>query len=149
MPKRCCAAEIAVASALLGAVCAAQAAAATDATEATDCAALLGDAPAQARHASVGTDVVVAFAPNRWPLPVGEILSLSIALCPAGALTAVDADMPAHRHGMNYRPSVRALGDGRWLAEGLLLHMPGRWRFVFDVVREGRRQRLTHELDVP
>ena len=32
---------------------------------------------------------------------------------------------------MNYRPTVQALGDGRFTAEGLVFHMPGRWRFLF------------------
>jgi hypothetical protein len=41
--------------------------------------------------------------------------------------------MPEHRHGMNYRPSVTRRGDGRFTASGLLLHMPGRWEFSFDL----------------
>jgi hypothetical protein len=45
----------------------------------------------------------------------------------------VDADMPAHRHGMNYRTTVTALGDGRFRAEGLMFHMAGRWRLLFDL----------------
>jgi hypothetical protein len=45
----------------------------------------------------------------------------------------IDAVMPQHRHGMNYRPTVAALGDGRFRAEGLLLHMPGLWEFSFDL----------------
>ena len=43
----------------------------------------------------------------------------------------VDASMPEHRHGMNYAPSVKKLGPGRWQAEGLMFHMPGKWEFVF------------------
>ena len=38
---------------------------------------------------------------------------------------------------MNYRPQRRAKGDGRYRAEGLLFHMPGRWQFV--VRRRARR----------
>ena len=44
----------------------------------------------------------------------------------------VDAHMPEHRHGMNYRPSVSAAGGG-YRSEGWLFHMPGRWEFVFEV----------------
>jgi hypothetical protein len=55
--------------------------------------------------------------------------------------------MPEHRHGMNYRPTLASRGDGRYLAEGLLFHMPGRWRLLFDLERDGRRVRLT--ADVP
>jgi len=44
----------------------------------------------------------------------------------------VDAHMPEHRHGMNYRPSVSPAGGG-YRSEGWLFHMPGRWEFVFDI----------------
>lgn len=44
----------------------------------------------------------------------------------------VDASMPHHGHGMNVVPRVTATDDG-WIAEGMLLHMPGRWEFVVDV----------------
>ena len=81
------------------------------------------------------------------PIPVGRHFVLDIALCaPAGqALPAtlhVDATMPEHRHGMNYRPSVQALGGGLWRAEGLLWHMAGRWELRLDVEAAG----ATHAL---
>jgi hypothetical protein len=56
--------------------------------------------------------------------------------------------MPAHRHGMNYRAKVIPQGAGRWRAEGLMFHMPGRWQFVFDVDAGGRRDRLTYDVTV-
>ena len=79
----------------------------------------------------------LALAPQPAPLTVGWHFALAIVLCaPPGqalpASLAVDAWMPAHRHGMNYRASVRALGDGRYLAEGLMLHMPGQWQLRFE-----------------
>ncbi len=67
-------------------------------------------------------------------IKVGRHFALDIQLCPAGAaLLRVDAQMPEHRHGMNYRPSLKQLAPGQWRAEGLLFHMPGRWELVFDV----------------
>src|SRR3954463_15328222 len=48
------------------------------------------------------------------------------------ALT-IDAQMPEHRHGMNYRPEVKRVGEGRWQVAGMMFHMPGRWRLQFDV----------------
>jgi cytochrome c peroxidase len=45
--------------------------------------------------------------------------------------------MPAHRHGMNYVPTVKRLRPGRWRAAGLMLHMPGEWELVFTL--EGER----------
>ena len=68
---------------------------------------------------------------------------------PPGALK-VDAEMPAHRHGMNYRTTVQSLGGGRWRADGLMFHMPGRWRFLFELDRAGQPPlRLTQDLDLP
>lgn len=92
------------------------------------------DGPAR-QVATLGA-LTVVFAPRPWPLPVGQHFALDIAVCaaPGTAVPAslrVDADMPAHRHGMNYKPTVQALGDGRFVAEGLMFHMPGRWRFLF------------------
>ncbi|HEV8109104.1 MAG TPA: cytochrome-c peroxidase, partial [Burkholderiales bacterium] len=50
--------------------------------------------------------------------------------------------MPEHRHGMNYAPTVKALAPGRWRAEGLMFHMPGRWELVFEVTANGATDRL-------
>jgi hypothetical protein len=47
---------------------------------------------------------------------------------------------------MNYRPTLEAKGAGRYLAEGLLFHMPGRWQLLFDVERGGRRTRLSSDV---
>jgi len=58
----------------------------------------------------------------------------------------VDAWMPEHRHGMNYKPSVVALGAGRYRADGLMFHMSGRWEFVFEVRTAGKIERLAHSV---
>jgi hypothetical protein len=64
----------------------------------------------------------------------GQPFVLFVRLCPAAAeLIKVDATMPEHRHGMNYKPSIAALGNGRFRVEGLLWHMSGRWEWRFDV----------------
>lgn len=80
--------------------------------------------------------LTVVFAPRPWPVPVGQHFALDIAVCAAPGMAVptslrVDADMPAHRHGMNYKPTMQALGDGRFAAQGLMFHMPGRWRLRF------------------
>lgn len=97
----------------------------------------------------------IAFAPRPAPLPAGLHFALDIVVCPPPgaappATLAVDADMPAHRHGMNYRASVTAIGAGRFRADGLMFHMAGRWRFLFDLpAGDGRpAQRLTREIDL-
>ena len=54
--------------------------------------------------------------------------------------------MPDHRHGMNYKPTVAARGSGRYLAEGLMFHMAGRWEFVFELRSGGKTERLVHSV---
>ena len=61
--------------------------------------------------AADGWQIAWRAAPS--PVPVGKHFALDIALCaPAGqalpAALRVDATMPEHKHGMNYRPSVKA-----------------------------------------
>jgi hypothetical protein len=86
-----------------------------------------------------GKDYVLAWRPEPAPLRVSEFFALEVAVCSNAANAAapaelrVDAVMPEHKHGMNYRPTVAASGAGRFRAEGLLLHMPGIWEFSFDV----------------
>ena len=78
---------------------------------------------------------------------VAKHFSLEIAVCakpgsPQPENLKVDAHMPEHRHGMNYAPEVQPLGPGRWRAEGLMLHMPGKWEFVFEIRAGGKADRL-------
>ena len=76
--------------------------------------------------------------------------ALLVDACSAGTIDAlaVDAQMPEHRHGMNYKALVTRIGPNRWKADGLLLHMPGRWEFRFDMRTAGRTDRLSHSVTV-
>ncbi len=47
---------------------------------------------------------------------------------------------------MNYRASIKSNGDGRFRAEGMLFHMPGRWEITFDVRAGEESERLTHDI---
>ena len=94
---------------------------------------------------------VVAYQPPR--IEVARHFSLDFAVCakpgqPAPESVRVDAHMPEHRHGMNYAPTVTALGPQRWRAEGLMLHMPGRWEFVFEIRAGGSTDRLQHSQQI-
>ena len=96
-----------------------------------------GEALGADARALAGDGWQLAWRAAPSPIPVGRHFVLDIALCaPAGqALPAtlhVDATMPEHRHGMNYRPGVSARADGQFRAEGLMFHMPGRWELVFE-----------------
>jgi len=106
---------------------------------------------AQKRLAS--PDVVVLYRTVPAAIEVGRHFTVEAVVCPAsaaGAATglAVDAYMPVHRHGMNYRPRVSRKDDGTYLAEGLLFHMPGQWQLRFDVERGGRTERLTTDIEL-
>jgi hypothetical protein len=83
-----------------------------------------------------GTHQVVAWRLPQ-PVPLAKFFTLEFAACArnGGEVKAprVDATMPQHGHGMNYRPTVESLGGGRFRASGLLLHMPGRWQLSFVV----------------
>ncbi len=82
---------------------------------------------------------------------VGKFFSVEIAACskpgsPTPENLKVDAHMPEHRHGMNYTPEVKPLGPGRWRAEGVMFHMPGKWEFLFEVRAAGKSDRMGHAL---
>ena len=104
------------------------------------------------RVSDAGTVLVYRSVPE--PVVVGRHFTLEIALCPvagapAPAALRVDAHMPEHRHGMNYRPSVARRAAGRYRADGLLFHMPGRWELVFELrAASGAVQRLTETLTI-
>ena len=115
-------------------------------------AAACGDGlPAQSRLEAGSAELRILFAPRGMPIRVGQHFALEIEVCAPDAAKGsmplrVDADMPAHRHGMNYRATVKPLGDGRYLAEGLMFHMPGRWRFIFDAGDASRALTATREI---
>ena len=82
-------------------------------------------------------------------IAVGEHFALEFAACPkTGAALServkLDAHMPDHRHGMNYRPNLKPMGGGQYRSEGWLFHMPGRWEFIFELGAE----RLTHSVRI-
>lgn len=85
-------------------------------------------------------------------IAVGEPFVVDFAICAgdgrAAERVAIDATMPAHRHGMNYRPTVTALGGGRYRAEVFLFHMPGLWEVVVTAYRGSQPVHLKREFQV-
>lgn len=120
--------------------------------QAAECGAALG---ANARRVQSG-GVTLAWVARPQAIPLDRHFELEIALCGGvpgaapgtAAAVKVDALMPAHRHGMNYRSTTGPAGEGRFLAQGLLFHMPGQWRLVFDIDQGGQRLRLTDDITV-
>jgi len=100
-----------------------------------------------------GARYTVVFKTVPEPVKVGTHFAVDFAVCPRApaetpSAVRVDANMPAHRHGMNYRPVVTARSGDLFRAEGLLFHMPGRWDLTFDVDAGGRTERLTSTLQL-
>jgi hypothetical protein len=94
--------------------------------------------------------VQAAWKVDGAPIAVGQHFAIEVRVCPVdAALMGVDAMMPEHRHGMNYRPSLTRIGAGHWRAEGLMFHMPGRWDLQLDVVASGRTERLLDTIRLP
>jgi hypothetical protein len=84
-------------------------------------------------------------------ISVGKPFSLLATVCPLSTNAqvqsfGVDAQMPEHRHGMNYTPKIATIAPHSYRADGLMFHMPGKWQLMFDVRVDERRERLTHDL---
>lgn len=94
----------------------------------------------------------VLAVPDPAPLRTGRQFALKLTLCGdtgGWSVRKVDAWMPLHQHGMNYRARVSAAeGEGRYRAEGMLLHMPGRWRFAVETEQAGARIVYTTDVTV-
>ena len=95
--------------------------------------------------------IVLSFRPEPAGFSVDRPFSLIVHGCSRQPLTllSVDAHMPEHRHGMNYKASLAVIAPGTWRADGLLLHMPGKWEFVFVAMVDGQSERLTLVTQVP
>ena len=93
----------------------------------------------------------LAFRTQPEKIDVGRHFSVEVRVCPRNDAPMpesiqVDAHMPEHRHGMNYKPRVVAAPGGLYRAEGLMFHMPGRWEFVFDLFSKDRSDRLSQRV---
>jgi hypothetical protein len=62
---------------------------------------------------------------------------------PALEQVRVDALMPDSRTRMLKDVEVERLPDGRWIARGMLLHLPGSWEVTVDLTYNGRERHFT------
>lgn len=84
-------------------------------------------------------------------VPLGKPFSLDIKLCGGGKPVdriKVDAVMPLHKHGMNYRPKVTQTSKIAYRASGMYFHMPGLWRLSLTLYGAGRSTNFTLDLPV-
>ena len=103
--------------------------------------ALLG--PAQACELSgaetvdLGDGMILLHRTGNQPPVAGRHFTLQFRICRGGKTLKpdrfkIDAKMPAHNHGMNYRVAIDTALDGHIEASGLLFHMPGHWQVRVD-----------------
>ena len=77
------------------------------------------------------------------PIPLSEDFTMRTRVTDASgrwiedATVVVNALMPAHGHGMNTIPSTAYAGEGWYLTEGMLFHMPGDWQLIIDITADG------------
>lgn len=98
----------------------------------------------------------VAWEPIGGTIPDAEPFAIAVEVARVdGAplvqdvVVLVDAEMPHHGHGMNLVPVVKpGPRPGTFVAEGLLLHMPGAWVVAIDVGEAGVSERTQWVLDV-
>ena len=60
--------------------------------------------------------------------------------------------MPAHGHGMNYRPEISMVASDEsvsiYKVQGLVFHMPGTWQWDLDLVFETQTLKLQDDVVV-
>jgi YtkA-like len=98
-------------------------------------------------------DAEVAYRWDPAELQLGRFFTAEVVACrapsgePVGEIR-IDATMPAHGHGMNYRPAATLAAPGHYKFTGLMLHMPGTWRVTIDLIQGAKRTRLTHDVSL-
>ena len=96
-----------------------------------------------------GKQYALVYRTQPEKVEIGRHFVVELALCAKDGAAVpesvrVDAHMPEHRHGMNYKTKVTPSGGGKYRAEGLMFHMPGRWEYIFEVrAGGGATERLT------
>jgi hypothetical protein len=81
------------------------------------------------------------------PVPISKPFAVEIVVCSNDAeiidRVVIDAIMPAHKHGMNYRPEIRKVDEVTYKASGMFFHMPGEWRISVDVYGQKSSRHFT------
>lgn len=99
-----------------------------------------------------GKQYAAAWRTQPETVAIGQHFAVELALCVKDSAkdnalkpdsVRVDAHMPEHRHGMNYKTKIENPAPGRYRAEGLMFHMPGRWEYIFEVRAGSSTEQLT------
>ncbi|MEH6475755.1 MAG: hypothetical protein V7727_08695 [Sneathiella sp.] len=87
-----------------------------------------------------GTGEVYAVSVTTIPaqVMVGKPFSVRVSVCSKKGQSflgdiKINAMMPMHKHGMNYKPSIEKISDGKFEMKGFVFHMPGKWQYKIDL----------------
>ena len=95
--------------------------------------------------------VAVAYRTIPEKIEVGKPFRIEVVACHgkvAPTRIGVDAGMPMHGHGMNYKPSEKVVAPGHSEFDGLLFHMPGSWTITFDVFEGTTKKRIEQKVTI-
>ena len=95
----------------------------------------------------------VEITPVEAAIRLGRMHAWTVAVVDAtgapveAAEIAVDGGMPGHGHGLSTAPAVtRALGEGRFLIEGMKFNMPGWWEIELHIDGRAGADTITFNL---
>jgi hypothetical protein len=82
---------------------------------------------------------------------ISEPFEIDIFVCadrqPEAGNMKLDATMPAHKHGMNYKPEIQQVANNIYRGSGMFFHMPGEWQISVELLSGDKAQRFV--LKVP
>lgn len=85
-------------------------------------------------------NLILSWTPVPAPLPFNQLFDLDVEWIgsdgsPPDASTtlSIDAQMPAHGHGMQTLPQVTVTGPGQATVKGMKFHMEGIWELRFTL----------------
>ena len=92
----------------------------------------------------------VTIRPEPGRISRSEHFSLEVSLDPStsDATLAVNADMPAHKHGMNTKPEISKIEPHRFRVEGMLFHMAGDWVIDVDITQGTKTERASFPVHI-
>lgn len=89
--------------------------------------------------ATDGGSFRIEYTTDPSPIPLSEPFTMRTRVTDnegrwiEAASVTVNAEMPAHGHGMDTVPSTSYDAEGWYETEGMLFHMLGEWQIVIDV----------------
>lgn len=92
--------------------------------------------------ATAGGSFNLEYTTDPSPIPLSEPFTMRTQVSDRDGrwlddvTVVINAEMPAHGHGMNTSTSTTFDVDGWYDTEGMLFHMPGDWQIVIDVASE-------------